>query len=85
MVFFGLISYCLYMSQTYVLRIYDEWRHPVLAESYVGYWVRIAIVFSATVALCVVSRYVLELPFMSLRKYVLRPNPTLNTTQATEL
>ncbi len=84
MVFFGLISYCLYISQTYVLRTYDELRHPVLAENYVGYWVRIAIVFCATIAVCVISRYALELPFMSLRKYVLRQRPILGVVQGAE-
>ncbi|MGC1871006.1 MAG: acyltransferase [Acidobacteriaceae bacterium] len=84
MVFFGLISYCLYMSQTYILRTYDEWRHPFLPDSWSGYWVRIAIVLPAAIAVCVVSRYALELPFMSLRKYVLRRRPTLKTAYASE-
>jgi peptidoglycan/LPS O-acetylase OafA/YrhL len=72
LVFFGLISYCVYMSQTYVIQAYDDWRHPVLTGNSLGYWVRIATIFCTTIALCVVSRYALELPFMSLRRYVLR-------------
>ena len=72
LVFFGEISYCMYMSHTYVMRGYDDWRGPVVVGKNLDYWVRITTVFGVTVALCVISRYALELPFMSLRKYVLR-------------
>ncbi len=72
LVFFGRISYCMYMSHTYVARIYDHWRGPLQAGNTFEYFTRIAVVLSATVVICLVSRYALELPFMSLRKYVLR-------------
>jgi len=71
LVFFGQISYCMYMSHTYVMRIYDDWRGPLAAGNTRAYSVRIVTVFGAMIVLCIVSRYCLELPFMSLRKYVL--------------
>lgn len=72
LVFFGEISYCMYMSHTYVMRLYDDWRGPLVPGRAFEYWARIAIVFCATIVVCVISRYALEIPFMSLRKYVLR-------------
>ncbi len=74
LVFFGQISYCMYMSHTYVMRIYDDWHGPLQPGNTLAYCARIAAVLGATVVVCLVSRYALELPFMSLRKYVLR-NP----------
>lgn len=72
LVFFGEISYCMYMSHTYVMRAYDDWRGPLVTGRTLDYWIRITTVFCATVLVCMISRYALELPFMSLRKYVLR-------------
>lgn len=78
LVFFGQISYCMYMSHTYVMRIYDDWIGPLAAGNTRAYSVRLVTVFGATIVLCIVSRYCLELPFMSLRKYVLRkPAPAV--------
>ncbi len=72
LVFFGQISYCMYMSHTYVMRIYDDWRGPLRPGNTLAYCMRIAVVLGATVLICILSRYALELPFISLRRYVLR-------------
>ena len=61
LVFFGEISYCMYMSHTYVMRVYDDWRGPLVAGRTLDYWVRITSVFCATVVVCIISRYALEL------------------------
>lgn len=85
MVFFGEISYCMYMSHTYVMRVYDDWRGPLVTGRALEYWARIAIVFCATIVVCVISRYALEIPFMSLRKYVLRESkPPVYAPQTVE-
>jgi peptidoglycan/LPS O-acetylase OafA/YrhL len=70
--FFGLISYCLYMSHTYVLSVYDQLFGPVLATETTHLVVRFFAVLAATIVLCVISRYALELPAMRLRRLVLR-------------
>lgn len=78
LVFFGEISYCMYMSHAYVMRMFDDWRGPLQAGNTSQYAVRVATVLAATVLICIASRYFLELPFMSLRKYVLRkPAPEI--------
>ncbi|HMF53549.1 MAG TPA: acyltransferase [Edaphobacter sp.] len=69
--FFGLISYAFYMFHIFVLDAYNRMRGPLKPDDLVGYFLRIAIVFSVTVVLTLISRYAIELPFMSLRKYVL--------------
>ena len=70
--FFGLISYCLYMSHLYILRLWETYFGPVQGTDTVQLAVRFFAVLAATVALCVVSRYALELPATKLRRYVLR-------------
>ncbi len=72
LIFFGEISYCMYMSHTYVISEYDRLRGPLSSGDKTGYWVRVVIVLGVVIAISVISRYALELPFMSLRRYVLR-------------
>jgi peptidoglycan/LPS O-acetylase OafA/YrhL len=72
LIFFGQISYCMYMSHTYVMRIYDDWTGPLRPGNHLAYTARIAAVLGGTILISLISRYALELPFMSLRKYVLR-------------
>lgn len=69
--FFGLISYAFYMFHIFVRDWYDHLRGPLRPDDLTGYFVRIAVVMAITVALTLISRYALELPIMSLRKYVL--------------
>ena len=75
LVFFGLISYCMYMSHIYVMRAYDHWRGALQVGDMTAYTARFFAVLAATIVVCLISRYALELPMMSLRKYVLRKNP----------
>lgn len=79
--FFGLISYAFYMVHVYVIRLYQHFAGVLPAGDVRGYWTEAAVTFAASVALAVVSRYVLELPAMRLRKYVLR-HPNLNAEHA---
>ena len=76
MVFIGAISYAFYMTHAYILGYYDSYAdppHPLQAKSYL---LRIAVILGASVALSTLSRYVVELPAISLRRYVLsRPTP----------
>ncbi len=75
MTFFGLISYALYMVHTFFIQLYDGIRGPLSAGDVRGYWVRLVVVLAAAVGASLVSRYVVELPAMRLRKYVLKhPN-----------
>ncbi len=81
--FFGLISYAFYMTHTYVMDLYDHLRGPLIAGDTEAYWIRFAAILMSTVALCLFTRYVIELPAMSLRRFVLvkpappNPHPTL--------
>jgi peptidoglycan/LPS O-acetylase OafA/YrhL len=69
--FFGLISYAFYMVHIFVIDTYDHFHGPLRPNDLVGYFVRIAAVMGITVAITLITRYTIELPIMSLRKYVL--------------
>lgn len=73
--FLGLISYALYMVQLYVLRVYDHFRGDLATGDTAAYFIRLVAAFAITIAVCLLSRYVVELPALSLRKRVLR-HPT---------
>lgn len=76
---FGLISYALYMIHLYVLQAYDHLRGPLPDGNLPAYLIRFCSVAAITIALCVASRYFIELPATSLRKYVLkRPLPPIH-------
>lgn len=70
--FFGLISYCLYLANSYAVILYDHLRGPMQAGDMQQYGIRAAAVIAATLILCVLARYMIELPAMALRKHVLR-------------
>ena len=71
LIFFGLISYAMYMIHTYVMTLYDHLRGPMQPGDNSAYAVRFLVIFVSTIALCLLSRYLIELPAISLRKYVL--------------
>jgi len=70
--FFGLISYCLYISNGYAVLVYDHLRGPMHTGNMRQYAIRAAAVFAATLIVCIFSRHLIELPAMSLRKRLLR-------------
>jgi peptidoglycan/LPS O-acetylase OafA/YrhL len=72
LLFFGLISYAMYMTHLYVLITYTAVRGPVQGGDNVGLAMRFAIVLAATIALSLVTRYLIELPAISLRRFVLK-------------
>jgi peptidoglycan/LPS O-acetylase OafA/YrhL len=69
--FFGLISYAFYMFHIFVRDAYDHLRGPLRPNDLAGYFMRIAVVLAITIVLTLISRYALELPILSLRRYVL--------------
>jgi peptidoglycan/LPS O-acetylase OafA/YrhL len=69
--FFGLISYAMYMTHLYVMEFYDRLRGALQVGDDLAYTLRFACVLGATIALCLVSRYAIELPAISLRRFVL--------------
>ena len=71
--FFGLISYALYMTHLYVLYSYEHLMGVPPIGNGEAYAARFFIVLGITIAICLLSRYLLELPASSLRRYVLRP------------
>jgi peptidoglycan/LPS O-acetylase OafA/YrhL len=75
LIFFGLISYALYMLQLYVLMAYDHFRGPLAAGDMKAYLMRIFVVLAITIGVSLLSRYLVELPALGLRKRVLR-HPT---------
>jgi peptidoglycan/LPS O-acetylase OafA/YrhL len=72
--FFGLISYAFYMFHLFVLELYDAKIGIPLPNHYAAYFIRFTAVFAGTLVLCLLSRYLFEIPIMSLRKYVLKPS-----------
>jgi len=74
--FFGLISYAMYMVHAYLMALYDAYSPIRASTSLTAYWMRLAVVMAATILLCLVVRYAVELPAHSLRKHFLkRPAP----------
>jgi peptidoglycan/LPS O-acetylase OafA/YrhL len=69
--FFGLISYAMYMLHLYVMEFYDWLRGAPQIGNDLAYALRFASVLGGTIALCLVSRYAIELPAISLRRFVL--------------
>jgi peptidoglycan/LPS O-acetylase OafA/YrhL len=69
--FFGLISYAMYMLHLYVMELYDRLRGALQVGDDLAYTLRFASVLGATIALCLASRYAIELPAISLRRFVL--------------
>jgi peptidoglycan/LPS O-acetylase OafA/YrhL len=69
--FFGLISYAMYMIHTYVMEVYDKHLGALHAGDNASYILRLLSVLGITVVLCLLARYLIELPAASLRKYVL--------------
>ena len=70
LVFFGLISYAFYMVHLFIVQGYDRVRGPLAAGDVRGYWVRFGLLLAAAVGASVLSRYVIELPAMRLRRLV---------------
>ena len=73
LIFFGLISYAMYMIHRYVMLAYDHFEGPLPAGDVAAYSIRFFAVLGITIALCLLSRYLLELPASSLRRYVIAP------------
>ncbi len=77
--FFGLISYALYMTHAYVLSWYDQTHRQSILGDPLAYAARIGVILGFTVVLCLITRYAIELPVISLRRFVLvkpaPPNP----------
>jgi peptidoglycan/LPS O-acetylase OafA/YrhL len=69
--FFGLISYAIYMLHLYVMELYDRLRGAPQLGDDLAYTVRLGVVLVGTIALCLLSRYAIELPAISLRRFVL--------------
>ena len=70
--FLGLVSYCLYIANGYVVIGYDRIRGPMETGNMKQYAIRAVAVCATTLAICILSRYAIELPALSLRKRVLR-------------
>jgi peptidoglycan/LPS O-acetylase OafA/YrhL len=74
--FFGLISYAMYMTHLYVMMLYDQLRGALRAGDTAAYTIRFICILGGTIAVCLLSRYLVELPAISLRRFVLdRPAP----------
>ncbi|MGI4829276.1 MAG: acyltransferase family protein [Janthinobacterium lividum] len=71
LVFFGAISYSLYMFHTTILFLYDEHTGP-LSFAPGPFLVRAIVVTGITVSVCVLTRRFIELPASRLRRYVVR-------------
>lgn len=78
--FFGLISYAMYMTHIYVMDAYDHFRGALIASDYSSYVLRFLVILGITIVLCLLSRHLVELPAMSLRKYVLAKPAPANPT-----
>ena len=70
LVFVGLISYAFYMVHLYVILAYDRhWSLPVAPQAH-AYTVRVLVTLAIAIAIATLSRYLLELPAIRLRRFV---------------
>lgn len=69
--FFGLISYAFYLIHLYVMSAYDHQHGPLAGGDTPAYAVRLVTVLGVSVAVSVFTRYAIERPALSLRRYVL--------------
>jgi peptidoglycan/LPS O-acetylase OafA/YrhL len=72
LLFFGLISYSMYMTHTYVMMAYTALRGPIRGGDNAALALRFIVVLAATIALTLITRYLIELPAISLRRFVLK-------------
>jgi len=72
LLFFGLISYAMYMTHIYVLMGYTALRGTVPGGDSISLAVRFFSVLGTTIALTLITRYLIELPAISLRRFVLK-------------
>ena len=72
--FVGLISYALYMLHFYVLQVWDHVAGAPVNTSNTAFAERTLGILGISLALALLSRYVLELPALRLRRYVLPPH-----------
>ncbi|MCU1323106.1 MAG: putative acyltransferase [Acidobacteriaceae bacterium] len=72
LLFFGLISYAMYMVHTYVLMAFTSIRGPIAGGDTRALAIRFFIVLIVTIALSLLTRYLIELPAISLRRFVLK-------------
>ena len=72
--FVGLISYALYMLHFYVLQVWDHVAGAPDTTSNAAFAERTLGILGISLALALLSRYVLELPALRLRRYVLPPH-----------
>ena len=70
LIFFGLISYAFYLVHLYVIQAYDDrWTVPRPPQVQ-AYAVRVLVTFVTATAIATVSRYLLELPAVRLRRFI---------------
>lgn len=79
LVFFGLISYAFYLLHGGPLTLFDRHFGPPAPGRMGALFGRALFALALSIVLSLISRYALELPALSLRKYVLsKPNPHAN-------
>lgn len=71
--FFGLISYALYMLHIFVLQVWDHVAGTPSNTSNLLFAERSFGIMALSIAFALLSRYAVELPALSLRRYVLPP------------
>jgi len=80
LIFFGQISYALYLVHTYVMDAFDKWIGRPAAGDTSMFLIRAACTLIGGVLLSLLTRYLIELPALSLRSRVLsRPAPKAET------
>lgn len=83
--FFGLISYAFYMLHLFVLEAFDHFRAPPAAGDDGAFVGRLLAVLALSVGAALASRYLVELPALNLRQYVLKsPSPPPVTAEPLE-
>ena len=71
LLFFAEISYALYIFHLFIFRFYDRYVGLPTVGDESAFWIRIAVLFVASIAVSIGSRYLLELPVLSLRTRIL--------------
>jgi len=61
----------MYMTHLFILSAYDHLRGPLHPGDLTAFTMRLVTVLGLTILLCLLTRYLIELPAISLRRFVL--------------
>jgi peptidoglycan/LPS O-acetylase OafA/YrhL len=78
LLFFAEISYAMYLLHLFIFHLYDRYIGVPVVGNTSAYWTRLAVLSFGSIAVALLSRYTVELPFLSLRTRLLSHASVVN-------